>query len=358
MMRILLSLILVIHGLIHLMGVTGAGHGMTQLSRPISRTEGLLWLMVAIIILTSAFLFFINRSYWWIPALVGALLSQTLIITLWKDAKFGTIANVVILVAVVFAVGNFLFQRSYEKDVRSSLRLAAPSGLVTDAHLAQLPKPVQRYLRYVGVVNKPIVNNYRIKFEGHMRDKGKDWFPFTSEQYNTIGSPTRLFFMKAKMYGVTVPGYHAFKNGNADMQIKLFGIIPVVNESGGILDKAETVTVFNDMCLLAPATLIDPSIRWKAIDDTSAEAAFTVKGTTIHATLIINEEGQLVNFISDDRYAISDGKQYRFSTPVRDYRSYSGYRLMSYGEAVWHLPDGEFTYGKFNLKEITYNVEK
>ena len=30
-------------------------------------------------------------------------------------------------------------------------------------------------------------------------------------------------------------------------------------------------------------------------------------------------------------------------------------RLMSFGEARWLLPDGEFTYGEFNLVDITYN---
>src|SRR6185312_851759 len=45
----------------------------------------------------------------------------------------------------------------------------------------------------------------------------------------------------------------------------------------------------------------------------------------------------------------------RFSTPVRDYRDFGPVRLMSFGEARWLLPEGEFTYGEFNLVEITYN---
>ena len=44
-----------------------------------------------------------------------------------------------------------------------------------------------------------------------------------------------------------------------------------------------------------------------------------------------------------------------FSTPVRDYRDFGPVRLMSFGEARWLLPDGEFTYGDFNLVDISYN---
>ena len=29
---------------------------------------------------------------------------------------------------------------------------------------------------------------------------------------------------------------------------------------------------------------------------------------------------------------------------------------MTYGETIWDYPDGKFVYGKFNLKEVEYNV--
>ena len=66
--------------------------------------------------------------------------------------------------------------------------------------------------------------------------------------------------------------------------------------------------------------------------------------------------GQLINFISDDRYAVSDMKQYRFSTPVKEYIQINGINIFKYGETVWHYPDGDFVYGKFYLKSIEYNV--
>jgi hypothetical protein len=162
--------------------------------------------------------------------------------------------------------------------------------------------------------------------------------------------------MKGKMHGVIVPGYHAFTNGKANMQIRLFGLFPVVNEKEGILNKAETVTLFNDMCLLAPATLIDPSIQWQEIDPLTTRAIFTVNGQSISATLYFNREGQLVNFVSDDRYVMAEKKQYRFSTPVLRYKQINGYNLPADGEAVWQYPEGAFAYGRFHLEDIAYNV--
>ena len=66
------------------------------------------------------------------------------------------------------------------------------------------------------------------------------------------------------------------------------------------------------------------------------------------------------NVVSDDRSRSSpDGKTFtrlRFSTPVRDYRAYGSAHLAAHGEARWHLPEGEFTYGEFDLVDVAFNV--
>ena len=123
--------------------------------------------------------------------------------------------------------------------------------------------------------------------------------------------------MKAKMAGITVPGYHSYQNEKATMQIKLFGLVPIVDAKGHVMDKAETVTVFNDMCLMAPATLVDKRISWSAVDSVSAKAVFTNGANAILATLFFNEAGQLVNFYLDDRTDISDMKQYGSLRPLK-----------------------------------------
>ena len=230
------------------------------------------------------------------------------------------------------------------------------NDLLTDADIALLPIPVQKYIRYTGAVNKPKVKNMKIAFDGEMRDKGKDFFKFNSVQYNFFDEPARLFFMKAKMYGTPVPGYHCYQNERATMQIKLLGLFNVVNIKGTEMNKAETVTVFNDMCLMAPATMIDKRIEWTPLDSLSAKATFTNGVNKITAILYFNEQGQLINFISDDRYVIGDMKQYRFSTPVKEYTQMNGRNIWKYGETIWHYPDGKFVYGKFTLKNIEYNV--
>ncbi len=330
-----------------------------QLTKEISKPVGMAWLLAALFFIFIFCMLLMKKESWWVYCIVAVILSQCLIISDWTDAKFGTIANIIILTACLLSFGSCRFEQAFRLDVSNSFKQSKTTSrqLVNEADIAHLPACVQTYLRYVGVLNKPMVNNFRIVFSGQMRAKGKDWFSFRSEQYNFIDQPTRLFFMKAAMYGVTVPGYHAFKNGKATMTIKPFGLVKVVDEKGSLLDKAETVTFFNDICLFAPAFLIDNRISWQPINSHATKAILTVNNQSIAATLFFNKKGQLINFESDDRYIVSDKKQYRFSTPVSNYKAFNGYLLPAYGEAVWHYPDGLFVYGKFYLKEVEYNVK-
>ena len=52
-----------------------------------------------------------------------------------------------------------------------------------------------------------------------------------------------------------------YKDEKAIMVIKLAGLFKVVNAKGVEMNQGETVTVFNDMCCMAPATLIDKDIQ-------------------------------------------------------------------------------------------------
>lgn len=358
-MRIVLVLLIILHGLIHLMGFAKAFQfgEMAQFTKEISRPMGILWLLAALLFIVTAIGFFLRKDWWPILGIIMVILSQGLIFTTWADAKYGTIANAIILVVAIIGQSNLTFENSFKEDVAAAMSVVAPSpDILKDKDLESLPECVQNYLRYVGALGKPKVYNMKIVFTGEMRDKGKDWFKFTSEQYNFFGSPTRLFFMKAQVMGLPTYGYHKYTNEVANMRIKLLSLFSVVDLSEPELYPTETVTFFNDLCLFAPAALIDDRISWETLDSLSAKAIFNNNGTKISAILYFNEKGQLINFVSKDRYSVSEMKAFPFSTPASNYKNINGYQLPSYGEAIWHYPDMDFVYGKFEVVDISYNV--
>jgi len=221
-----------------------------------------------------------------------------------------------------------------------------------------LPEPVKKYLRYTGSIGKPKVNNFKIEFTGKIRkDEQSEWMPFTCEQYNFMETPTRLFFMKAAMKGLPIGGYHCFKNGVAFMDIRLFSLFKVQYQDGAEMNLSETVTFFNDMCVVAPPTLIDKRIKWLEVGSNKVKASFTNNNITVSAWLYFNDKGELINFISDDRYAGDTGKQFPWATPLKDYHEINGYKLMGNAETIYSYPDRDLVYGTFKLIRIKYNCK-
>jgi hypothetical protein len=178
------------------------------------------------------------------------------------------------------------------------------------------------------------------------------------EQDNFYGAgAARLFFLEATQWGLPFVGYHRYVGGEATMQILAAGLLPVVNASGSLMTQSETVTLLNDMCVLAPAALVDAPITWDAVGSREVKATYTNARYTVSAVLSFDEAGDLVGFISEDRYQ-SDGKAYKrfpWSTPLGGYRDFGPARLAARGQARWREPAGEWTYGDFVLERIAYN---
>jgi len=184
MLKYFFAFIILIHGLIHFMGYAKAyGYGnITQLTKYISKTNGLLWFFVAILFVVATVLFLLKKERWAYIAIAAAIISQILIITVWKDARFGTIANVIILIVAIAGWASQNFETHFRSDVKANLPRtnSIQTDLLTEADIQSLPLPVQKYIRYCNVVNKPKVKNIKIVFDGEMREKGKDWFTFRS----------------------------------------------------------------------------------------------------------------------------------------------------------------------------------
>jgi len=255
--------------------------------------------------------------------------------------------------------GPWSFHAQYLRDTKAGLARAFDAPLVTDADLASLPEPVRRYLRLTRTLGQPRVRSYHVRFTGRIRSAPEArWMPFEAEQQSFADEPTRLFLMRARMFGVPLEAFHRLIDGHATMRVTVAGVVPLVNASGDDMDRAETVTLFNDMCILAPGALVGPGIAWESLDTSTARARFTHRGHTITATLFFDADGRLVNFESDDRASRSSGERFahaRFSTPLRDYRDFGPLHLAGYGETRWHLPEEEFTYGEFTMLDVAAN---
>lgn len=255
------------------------------------------------------------------------------------------------------------YKKRYESEVGKRLdNFNKSPEILTERLIEHLPELIQKYLHFSGAIDKPEVLNFRAVFNGSMkRSPESNWIKILAQQYNFFDEPTRLFYIWSSMFGIPFEGLHAYVTDKATMEIKLASLFTIVNAKGEKMNQSETVTFFNDMCLMAPATLISKNIQWEVVDSKLVKANFTNGANTISATLQFNNDGSLADFITDDRYYSADGKKYlkyRWSTPVRSYQVFNGRSVPAHAEAVWHFPDGLFPYARFDVHAIEYNCKE
>ena len=255
------------------------------------------------------------------------------------------------------------FRAEFEREVDRGLARAVAPKILTEADIAPLPSALRKYLILTGAIGQPRVRNFHATFRGRIRGGPEaPWMEFSGEQYNFYDEPSRLFIIDASMRGLPVEAFHRFRGPSATMRVKVASLFPMVDAKGPDMNKAETVTLFNDMCVFAPGALVDPGIQWREIDPLNVSAAFTNAGITIQAVLTFNAEDELVDFVSDDRLAGSaDGKSFtpmRWSTPLSGYKAFGPHRVSAYGAGRWHPKGSEpYDYIQLTLTDIRYNLQ-
>jgi len=365
-MRSLFAAALVVHGLIHLLGA-GKAAGIIDLPqlKSISPAMGFAWLLSALLFLVAALGLYAWPRGWWAVAIAGVLISESAIVASWAVAKFGTVPNIAVMVCALFGLfieGPVSLRAQFEADVDRRLAQSLPSAIVGEHDLARLPEPVQRYLRVAGVVGHERPRNMYATLHGRIRS-GPDasWMPFTAEQYNFLEDRARLFYMELTRGPLAAQGFHRYVGPVADMRVYIAGLIPVARASGEEMTRSETVTMLNDMAVLAPAALLDPSIQWTTIDACTVVASFANAMMSITSTMEFNEAGELVNFWSDDRSQLGpDGNSLRrlhWSTPLGTYQDFTSSRLASYGEARWGAPAASYSYIELHIDDVQYNLK-
>lgn len=241
----------------------------------------------------------------------------------------------------------------------ADLRPAPEGAPLIESDVAHLPDPVQRYIRRAGALGKPPVTMVHVIFDATLYNApGAPGMSGPAHQIDMLDPPRRLFFMTTWMKGLPVAVLHDYRPEAASMRARAARLADVVSVSGPDLARTETVTFLNDLCVFAPSALARPEFEWTPIDDTHAGVTFTVGAHTVSATLIFDAEGDLVDFVSEDRGELQpDGslRVQRWTTPLSAHRDFDGRRLPSHGEAIWHRPEGAFIYGTFNVRDVKFN---
>jgi hypothetical protein len=204
----------------------------------------------------------------------------------------------------------------------------ADIGPVTEADLAPLPEPAQRYLRFMGVGGAPRDWSFRLAFTGRFRRTPREkWMNCEAWQYNRRDPVARIFHIRIRFGGlVPVLGRDTYIEGRGRMLVRLMDLVTVADGRSGEFDIGELVTYLNDAILIAPTMLLVPECRWSPVDAGSFDVSLTDRGQTVTARVSIDPTGAPVDFSTTDRFYAEppDYRQLvrtRWTTPIGGWQS-------------------------------------
>jgi len=363
MLKVTFLIFISLHGLIHLMGFIKAFRfaEINQLSLHIPKPWGIVWLLAFAVFSLSGLLLIVKYEYWWLFAFVGVVVSQVLIILYWQDAKFGTIANLLILIVVIAAFGEWNFNKQIDLEIKSIFQTVNldERKIITSQMLFDLPHPVKYWLENSGIVGKEEIHSVALSQRGWMKTSPdqKGWNETLAEQYFNIDKPAFLWHVRMKLFSVLkTQGVDYFLNGKGNMQIKLLSIIPIVNAGGEKINEA-TLQRYLAEIVWFPSAALNPYIQWETLDSNSAKATMNYKGTVGSVTFYFNDHGEVSKLFAF-RYKenTDDAKREKWLITVNEIKELNGIRIPIKSEITWQLSSGDFTWYKIEIENLKYNT--
>jgi hypothetical protein len=273
-------------------------------------------------------------------------------------------AAVFLTAGIILIVGFSNVRSTFEHELKELVKKQGKinPAKISEEELNTIPELLRNYLIKSGFAGMDKIKWVHAKYKGKFcldRKSGK-YFDIECEQYNSADLMTRLWYGKIYILPFLVlEGRHYYTPVYANMLIK-FGPFTIVNIKGKEIIQSDTITFFNDMLLFMPSAIINKYTAWEPIDTKSVKANYSINGMNLSAVFYFNENNEVTNYITKDRYML-DGKDIRketWSTPAYKYKVRDGLKILTSGDAVWKLPEGDYSYFRINDPDmiLEYNV--
>ncbi len=237
---------------------------------------------------------------------------------------------------------GFISEASHSQDVFS------------EADIAALPAPIQRYFRSCGYLGQPKMSYLKIEYPDvdFIFSKDQPTMKIAYTQYNFLDELNRIAYIDSAKYGIPFEGLDAFLGGSGSMKGVLAKIFTLFDQKGQSMDQASLVTYLSESLFLPSAALQD-SIEWEAMDDLHAKATLNAYGMSVSGVFGFDPNGEMRSFLTADRSAVaSDGSSQKllWSVTCGEYSEENGLKRPTSFQAIWHYADGDSVY--FNGKGV------
>ncbi len=362
-LRIFFGLLLLLHGLIHFLGAAKAfqPESIPQITRSIPKPEGVLWILAGLLLLGALASLIFQKNWWPALAIVGVIISQFVVSLSWEDAKFGTLANLIILAVSIPAYGQQRFSNMIQAEISALLaevRLGEP--VPNEIDFKSFPPVVNTWVRNSGATTQPQVQVVYLRQKGEMRTKpGGKWIPFEASQYIRVEDPGFVWFVKVAPYPlIHLTGRDRLQGGQGEMLIKLQSLFKVVDEAKNEKINSGTILRFLGEICWFPSAAGQPYLHWEELHETSARATIEIDGHSETGVFRFTPEGDFVSFEALRYYG---GKGTAVKRPwiveTLEYKKFDGVKIPAVCRVTWQLPEEDFPWLRFEITHLEYNPD-
>ncbi len=355
----LLALLLVVHGLIHLMGFvaywplvpvrdlpykTALLGGRLELGPSGMRVISVLWLLAAIGFVAAAAALAARWSLWAPVLFAAVLLSLLLCILDWKVAFRGAIIDLGLLVLLVFVFGLRVSPPPFPA-------YAAPSSPVQTVPLpGGLPAPVERFYRTVYGDEIPVFSSAVISGRGTVRFLGIT-FPARLRFTHDTGRGYH-HYIETTFYGLPVMRVDEHYLDGRTRFVLPFG----VEENNPDQASAANQGLWGETLTYPAAFLTVPGVRWEAVDDASARLHVPYGGGEQVLTIDFNPQtGLPTRLEAERRFRDAKSGYLLWWGEATEWRKLNGQLLPAVQSAQWKDEDSPWLV--FTIDDAVFNSD-
>lgn len=294
----------------------------------------------------------------------GSVVNMESILQYIVNSKLIMIGGMVVLTILVLwgmsaLVSRIFVRRSVNRLIRSIGKEQLPH--FSAALAERLPGPVRRYLQYALKEGQPNIRYAVLKQEAKFRHRpGSPWFDVKATEvisgmeagfvWDAVLRHNAAWWRTAKL---------SYFMGEGHGHIKLFGALTLQELDGPETDASMLFRFLSELVWLPTGLLPTKTLKWREIDQNTAEAVITDGETRVQAVFHMNEIGEIDRIVTENKFRDNKSgfEQSRFTLECKNYREVEGVMIPTEVDFVWNLDSGDFEYGQFRITDVTYYYE-
>lgn len=263
------------------------------------------------------------------------------------------IFTIIALLLCALFIGKIYNSVQFRNQVERLFSLSKNSSYQIYQHqqIIDLPEPVQRYFRHVLKDGQTKISYARITHNGKFKTGlDKEWINIQGEQYATTETPGFIWKGSTSMF--TARDLYIADKGR--LVVTLFSLFNVVNGKGEQYDQGELLRWLGESVLYPTNLLPSNRLKWHVIDKNKAKLTFDYKGLFLFFIISFNQLGEITE-METKRY-MDEKNLETWVIKLAHYKEINEVLVPTNFEVLWRLKKGDFSYAKFNLQKIEYNL--